>query len=76
MSGWVFVNKFGYYYSNILLNIAEKSKTYKQVTTRTHINTPQRRPLEDPSQPMRPKARALAQHGGPPGWLEESNPTQ
>jgi hypothetical protein len=23
---------------------------------------------------MRPKARGLAQHGGPPGWLEESNP--
>jgi hypothetical protein len=21
---------------------------------------------------MRPKARGLAQHGGPPGWLEES----
>ena len=24
--------------------------------------------------PMRPKARGLAQHGGPPGWLEESDP--
>ncbi len=24
--------------------------------------------------PMRPKARELAQHGGPPGWLEESEP--
>jgi hypothetical protein len=24
---------------------------------------------------MRPKARGLAQHGGPPGWLEESDPT-
>jgi hypothetical protein len=23
---------------------------------------------------MRPKARGLAQHGGPPGWLEESDP--
>ncbi len=23
---------------------------------------------------MRPKARILAQHGGPPGWLEESDP--
>jgi hypothetical protein len=23
---------------------------------------------------MRPKARVLAQHGGPPGWLEESDP--
>jgi hypothetical protein len=23
---------------------------------------------------MRPKARRLAQHGGPPGWLEESDP--
>ncbi len=23
---------------------------------------------------MRPKARWLAQHGGPPGWLEESDP--
>ncbi len=23
--------------------------------------------------PKRPKARGLAQHGGPPGWLEESN---
>jgi hypothetical protein len=22
---------------------------------------------------MRPKARGLAQHGGPPGWLEERN---
>ncbi len=22
---------------------------------------------------MRPKARGLAQHGGPPGWLEESD---
>jgi hypothetical protein len=26
------------------------------------------------SWPMRPKARGLAQHGGPPGWLEESDP--
>ena len=24
--------------------------------------------------PMRPKASGLAQHGGPPGWLEESDP--
>ena len=24
---------------------------------------------------MRPKARGLAQHGGPPGWLEESDQT-
>jgi hypothetical protein len=24
--------------------------------------------------PMRPKARGLAQHGGPPGWLEEIDP--
>ncbi len=24
--------------------------------------------------PMRPMARGLAQHGGPPGWLEESDP--
>ncbi len=24
--------------------------------------------------PKRPKARGLAQYGGPPGWLEESNP--
>jgi hypothetical protein len=24
--------------------------------------------------PMRAKARGLAQHGGPPGWLEESDP--
>ncbi len=23
---------------------------------------------------LRPKARGLAQHGGPPGWLEESDP--
>jgi hypothetical protein len=23
---------------------------------------------------MRPKARWLVQHGGPPGWLEESDP--
>jgi hypothetical protein len=23
---------------------------------------------------MRPKAIGLAQHGGPPGWLEESDP--
>jgi hypothetical protein len=23
---------------------------------------------------MRPKARGLAQHGGTPGWLEESDP--
>jgi hypothetical protein len=23
---------------------------------------------------MRPKARGLAQHGGPPGWLEECDP--
>ncbi len=23
---------------------------------------------------MWPKARGLAQHGGPPGWLEESDP--
>ncbi len=25
-------------------------------------------------QPMRPKARGLGQYGGPPGWLEESDP--
>jgi hypothetical protein len=24
---------------------------------------------------MRPKARDMAQHGGPPGWLEESDPS-
>jgi len=24
--------------------------------------------------PMRSKARGMAQHGGPPGWLEESDP--
>ncbi len=24
--------------------------------------------------PMRPKARGLAQHGGPPGWLKGSDP--
>jgi hypothetical protein len=24
--------------------------------------------------PMRPKARGLAQHGGPPGWLQKSDP--
>jgi hypothetical protein len=24
--------------------------------------------------PMRPKARGLVQHGGSPGWLEESDP--
>jgi hypothetical protein len=24
---------------------------------------------------MRPKARGLAQHGGPPGWLEETDPS-
>jgi hypothetical protein len=24
------------------------------------------------SRPMRPKSRGLAQHGGPPGWLEKS----
>jgi hypothetical protein len=23
---------------------------------------------------MRPKARGLAQHGGPPSWLEENDP--
>jgi hypothetical protein len=23
---------------------------------------------------MRKKARGMAQHGGPPGWLEESDP--
>jgi hypothetical protein len=23
---------------------------------------------------MRPKARGLVHHGGPPGWLEESDP--
>ncbi len=27
-----------------------------------------------PRLPMSPKARGLAQHGGPPGWLEESDP--
>jgi len=26
------------------------------------------------SSTMRPKTRGLAQHGGPPGWLEESDP--
>jgi hypothetical protein len=31
------------------------------------------RSLEGRSEPIRPKARGLAQHGGPPGWLEESN---
>ncbi len=25
---------------------------------------------------MRPKARGLVQHGGPPGWLEESDPAR
>jgi hypothetical protein len=25
---------------------------------------------------MWPKARGLAQHGGPPGWLEESDPAR
>jgi hypothetical protein len=25
-------------------------------------------------EPMRPKARVLAKHGGPPYWLEESDP--
>ncbi len=25
---------------------------------------------------MRPKAREMTQHGGPPGWLEESDPTR
>ncbi len=24
--------------------------------------------------PVRPKARGLAQHGDPPGWLKESDP--
>jgi hypothetical protein len=24
--------------------------------------------------PVRPKARGLAQHGGPPGWQQESDP--
>ncbi len=28
------------------------------------------------SYPMKPKARELTQHGGPPGWLEESDPMQ
>jgi hypothetical protein len=27
-----------------------------------------------PVRAMRPKARWLAQHGGPPGWLEENDP--
>jgi hypothetical protein len=31
---------------------------------------------EDVAQAMRPKARGLPQHGGPPGWLEESVPTE
>jgi hypothetical protein len=26
------------------------------------------------SRATRPKARGLTQHGGPPGWLEESGP--
>ncbi len=25
---------------------------------------------------MRPKAREMTQHGGPPGWLEKSDPTR
>ncbi len=29
---------------------------------------------KSPSQPMRSKARGLVQHGGPPGWLEKSDP--
>jgi hypothetical protein len=24
--------------------------------------------------PMKPKVREMTQHGGPPGWLEESDP--
>jgi hypothetical protein len=26
--------------------------------------------------PVRPKAREMTLHGGPPGWLEESDPLQ
>ncbi len=29
---------------------------------------------EEISMPMRPKAREMTQHGGLPGWLEESDP--
>ncbi len=25
---------------------------------------------------MRPKARGLAKHGGPPGWLKQSDPAE
>jgi hypothetical protein len=28
-----------------------------------------------PRLPMSPKARGLARHGGPPSWLEESDPS-
>ncbi len=31
--------------------------------------------MDGPYRPMRPRARGLAQHGGPPGWLAESDPT-
>ncbi len=31
--------------------------------------------MDGPYRPMRPRARRLAQHGGPPGWLAESDPT-
>ncbi len=30
--------------------------------------------LAQRASPMRPNAIGLAQHGGPPGWLEESDP--
>jgi hypothetical protein len=29
---------------------------------------------EELSVPMRPKIREMTQHGGQPGWLEESDP--
>ncbi len=32
-----------------------------------------RQSLQHESSTKRPKARGLAQHGGPPGWLEESD---
>jgi hypothetical protein len=45
---------------------------YEKVKARTR--THQIESLFGSHGPMRPKARGLAQHGGPSGWLEESDP--
>jgi hypothetical protein len=43
---------------------------YVSVTNKVVVHTPARGQIHS----MRPKARVLDQHGGPPAWLAESDP--